>query len=86
MKHSYVSPAILQNVDVAVSELIAQSRNISALDGLRLFVASDTHRMLEDDSLKMWYFSPLALFDMWETELAMGDPRLSLYLRGDEIG
>ena len=56
------------------------------MDALRLLLASETHRMLEDDNLKMWYFSPLALFDMWETELATGDPRESLYLRGDEIG
>ncbi|MDO4806928.1 MAG: hypothetical protein Q4A07_06745 [Coriobacteriales bacterium] len=86
MSHDYVSPAILQTVDAAVSELIAHDRCISGLDALRLFVGSETHRMLEDDSLKMWYFSPLALLDMWETELATGDPRNSLYLRGDEIG
>ncbi len=41
--------------------------------------------MLEDNDLRMWYFSPLALFDMWENEIANGDPRASLYLREDEI-
>lgn len=86
MSTKYVSPSILQNVDAAVSGLIAKSREIDTLDALRLFLGSQTHQMLEDDDLKMWYFSPLALFDMWETEMATGDPRESLYLRGDEIG
>ena len=41
--------------------------------------------MLENDEMKLWYFSPLAVFDMWENEEATGDPGNSLYLRGDEI-
>ena len=72
--------SILQNLDAEVSILIAKNRVISEMDGLRLFLNSQTHRMLEDDDLKMWYFSPLALFDMWETEIATGDPRNSVYL------
>lgn len=78
-------PSILKNFDTVVSTLIADSRGISKMDGLRLFLDSETHRMLEDDELKMWYFSPLALFDMWENEIATGEPRNSLYLRGNEI-
>ena len=78
-------PSILQNVDAMVAREIARSRDISDMDALRLFVASETHRMLVDDDLKLWYFSPLAIFDMWENEIATGDPRNSLYLRGDEV-
>ena len=77
--------SVLDGIVAQVALLIARSRGVPALDGLRLFLDSETHRMLEDDSLKMWYFSPIALFDMWETEIATGDPRNSLYLRGDEI-
>ena len=73
-------PSIMQNFDSEVSRLIAEHR-----DALRLFLASETRSMLLDDDLKMWHFSPLAIFDMWENEQAMGDPRNSLYLRGDEI-
>ena len=78
-------PSILKNFDTAVSILIAESRGISELDGFRLFINSETHKMLVDDELKMWYFSPFVLFDMWENEIATGDPRNSLYIRGDEI-
>lgn len=78
-------PSILQNVDAMVAREIARSRDISDMDALRLFMSSETHRMLVDDDLKLWYFSPLAIFDMWENEVATGDPRNSLYLRGDEV-
>jgi len=78
-------PPILQNIDAEVAELISKSRNVSDMDALRLFLDSKTHEMLSDNALRLWHFSPLAIFDMWEAEQATGDPRNSLYLRGDEI-
>lgn len=78
-------PSILQNFDSEVAVLIAERRGISEMEGLRLFLGSETHRMLTDDEMKLWYFSPLVIFDMWENEIATGDPRNSLYLRSDEI-
>ena len=78
--------SILQLLDASVAEIIAENRNITKLEGLKLFLASETHEMLVDDELKMWYFSPLALYDVWENEVITGDPRNSLYIRGDEIG
>lgn len=77
--------SILQNFDSEVAGLIAEQCGISEMEGLRLFLDSETHKMLTDDELKLWYFSPLVIFDMWENETATGDPRNSLYLRGDEI-
>lgn len=78
-------PSVLQMFDSEVSCLIAQNRGISEMDALRLFLCSETHAMLVNDDMKLWYFSPLAVYDMWEAEEATGDPRNSLYLRGDEI-
>ena len=77
--------SIMKSFDADVAALIARSREISLMDGLRMFLASETHSMLADDDLKLWYFSPLVLFDMWENEIATGDPRNSFYIRGDEI-
>ncbi len=77
--------SIMQNYDSEIAALIADRRGISEMDGLRLFLGSETYRMLLDNDLRLWYFSPLAVFDMWENEEATGDPRNSLYLRGDEI-
>ena len=55
------------------------------MEALKKFLGSKTHAMLTNDDMKMWYFSPLAIFDIWENEEASGDPGNSLYLRGDEI-
>ena len=78
-------PSIMQNYDAELAELISKHRGVSLMDGLRIFLKSETHKMLLDNELRLWYFSPLAIFDMWENEEATGDPGNSLYLRGDEI-
>lgn len=75
----------MQIFDAEVAALIADARAIGLMDALRLFLASETHAMLLDDDLKLWHFSSLAVFDMWENEQMTGDPRNSLYLRGDEV-
>jgi hypothetical protein len=41
--------------------------------------------MMEDSELAMWDFGPGGIFDMWENEQIVGNPRNSLYLRGDEV-
>ena len=70
--------------DAEISDMIAKKRNISGIQGMQVFFDSETYRMLCDNSLKMWEFSPLALFDMSENEILTGDPRNSLYLREDD--
>ena len=72
-------------IDAEVSTLIANARKIEPMDGLRLFLSSKTYAMLCDNELDMCEFSPLAIYDMWENEIKTGDPRNSLYLRGDNI-
>ena len=78
-------PSIMQNFDAELAEMISKARSVSPMDGLRIFLKSQTHEMLLDNDLRMWYFSPYAIFDMWEYEEATGDPRNSLYLRGAEL-
>ena len=78
-------PSIMQNFDTELAALISKSRGVSLMDGLRIFLKSQTHEMLLDNEMRLWYFSPLAIFDMGEKEEATGDPGNSLYLRGDEI-
>lgn len=78
-------PSIMQNYDAELAKLISKNRGVSLMEGLRIFLKSETHKMLLDNELRLWYFSPLAVFDMRENEEATGDPGNSLYLRGDEI-
>jgi hypothetical protein len=74
------APRILDFFDRHVGTLIAERYGYAPLEALRLFTRSETYRMLADDDLKLWHFAPLAVFDMWETERATGDPRGSCYL------
>ena len=74
----------MQNYDSEVAVLIAEKLGVSEMEGLRLFLNSETHQMLADNELKLWYFSPLVIYDMWKCEQATGDPSNSLYIRSDE--
>jgi len=78
-------PSILEIFDTELAQLIAKKRAVSYMEALRMFIDSETHSMLENDDLKMWYFSPLAIMDIWECEISTGNPCNSLYLRGDEV-
>lgn len=44
------------------------------MDGLRAFLSSQTHKMLLDNEMRLWYFSPLVIFDMWEKKEETGEP------------
>lgn len=77
--------SIMQIYDSELARIIAKNRNISEMDGLRIFLTSKTHEMLLNNEKRLWYFSPLVIYDMWENEITTGDPTNSLYIRGDEI-
>lgn len=66
-----------------VSQMIAEKYGVEPLMALRRFLFSETYRMLSDEELEMWDFSPFGIFDMWEAEQVTGNPRNSLYLRRD---
>lgn len=66
-----------------VVKIINQKYNISIMDAIRSFVKSKTYQIFQDAEYAMWEFAPLGIFDMWESESVTGDPRNSLYLRGN---
>jgi len=66
-------------------ELIIKQRLVDEIQALRMFINTEIYQMIIIPELKMWEFAPLAILDMWESEIATGDPRNSLYIRGDEI-
>ena len=75
---------LMVNYDTEISKMISHKYGFSHMESLRKFLLSDTYKMLIDESLEMWEFSPLGIFDMWESEQITGNPRNSLYLRRDE--
>ena len=51
---------------------------------MRKFITSETYKMLIDKELEIYKMTPEIVFDMWEVEQIIGNPRNSLYLRCDE--
>ncbi len=66
-----------------VIQRIIDKYSMEPMDATRSFLTSQTHAMLEDAEYAMWDFSERAIFDMWEAERVTGDPRNSIYLRGE---
>lgn len=62
---------------------IIEKYGMDPLEAARRFLTSRTHEMLEDPDYAMWDFSERAIFDIWESEQVTGDPRNSVYIRGE---
>lgn len=76
---------VMRNIDCEVAELIAEKLNVDNMKALELFLNSEIHDLVLQEELKLWHFSPLAIFDMWEKEQETGDPMNSLYIMCDEV-
>lgn len=64
-----------------VVKSISEKYGYSYLDSLRLFVNSETHRLLENEDMGMTDFGANAIFEIWEAEKITGNPRNSVYVR-----
>lgn len=74
---------LLDHYNRHVVERIIDKYGMDPMQAARSFLTSQTHAMLEDAACAMWDFSERAIFDMWEAERVTGDPRNSIYIRGD---
>lgn len=72
---------ILKYYDKEVVKMMVEKYGYTYLQALKLFFNSETYRMLREQSLEMWQFGCPAIFDMWECEQIIGDPRKSIYIR-----
>ena len=78
-----LAPEVLSYYDGEVVKMIAEKYGYSPMEALRLFVTSKTHELLEDEDAGMTAFGAGAVFDIWEAEKVTGDPRNSIYIRGE---
>lgn len=78
-----ISVYSLDHYNKTVIKSIMEKYAKPEMEAMRLFLGSETHRMLEDADLARWEFSVRAIFDMWEVEQITGDPRNSQYLRSE---
>ena len=75
-------PEKISWIEAQVCIFIANNKNCSYLDAFRKFSASKTHKMLVDEKLEMWFFSPEAIYEIYTEEEKSGDPLKSQYLMG----
>lgn len=83
MSEKRIMPEILDYYDKEVSILLMEKYGFSAMEALRLFTQSKTHEMIEYSKYAMWEFGPKGILDIWEAEKITGDPRNSIYIRGE---
>ena len=74
---------VLQYYVVEVTRQISNKYAFAPMEALRMFIRSETYRMLTDPELEMWEFSPLIILDLWENEKVTGDPRTSVFIRSE---
>lgn len=69
--------------DRQVIESIIEKYNLNSLEAAKSFIMSKTHAMLEDEEYGLLSILTYEVFDMWEAERITGDPRNSVYVRGE---
>ena len=77
------APGIVDFYDAEVVKMISEKYGCSHMEALRLFVMSKTHELLENEDAGMTDFGAGAVFEIWEAEKITGDPRNSIYIRGE---
>jgi hypothetical protein len=61
--------------------LIAEKYNVSEENALRKYIFSETYKMLADADNKLYWESPLVIWDLYQSEIATGNPRNSTYIQ-----
>lgn len=69
--------------DRKVIQLIIDKYNFEPMDATRSFLLSKTHLLLENAEYGLLSLSEFAVFDMWESERITGEPKNSIYIRGE---
>ena len=70
-------------MDRQVIQRIMDKYGMPPMDAIRSFITSETHGLLENADLGLADMPSEAFFDMWEAEKVTGDPRNSIYARGE---
>ena len=64
-------------------KLISEKYGFDEKTALRKFLCSETYKMLTDEETEIYKMSPNIVFNLWEAEQVTGNPRNSLYIRGE---
>ena len=55
-----------------VVDLIAKNSSLNDADALNAFYKSKTYELLSKENTKIWHFSPLTVYSIWEEERKTG--------------
>ncbi len=83
MKPQYMSSSIMDCYDALIVKRIIEKYGFSEMHAVRAFICSKTHQMLAQKAYALNELGPAGVFDLWECEMVTGDPRNSLYIRGE---
>ena len=64
--------AVLKLLIPQVIHLITEKKNIDEVTASRDFYNSKVYELLENEETKLWHFSPLTLFNMYDDEIKTG--------------
>ena len=65
--------AMLATIVPPIITLIIQNSNIEAEKAVSLFYQSKLYREVSDETTKLWHYSPLTLYTMYQDELLTGE-------------
>lgn len=55
-----------------VADLIIRNYSVTDVEATKMFYNSKTYELLSREETKVWHFSPLTLYNIWETEKETG--------------
>ncbi len=64
--------AVLKLLIPQIIHLIAENGRIDEVTASRDFYNSKVYELLENEETKLWHFSPLTLFNMYDDEIKTG--------------
>lgn len=79
-----VKARTLDFFDRQVVYMIVEKYGIDEKTAIQRFIKSETYQMLIDAETEVYKMSPRIVFDMWECEKVTGNPRNSMYIRGED--
>lgn len=78
-----LEPEVIDYYNNEVVMRIMEKYGLSQMNAFKAFVNSKTHEMLENEDCGMTDFGAEAIFEIWECEKVTGNPRQSIYIRGE---
>lgn len=78
-----LEPEVIDYYNNEAVMLIMEKYGFNQMEAFKVFVQSETHEMLENEDCGMTDFGAKAIFEIWECEKVTGNPRNSIYIRGE---